>query len=90
MISDGASPEFPEGGEIFMKFMENKKLAARIGIITTIITLAGMTVLWLFASTNAASVVKSDITNQMTDAVESARAGSAGRASPWWRTRCAA
>lgn len=41
-----------------MKFMENKKLAARIGIITTIITLAGMAILWLFVSTNAASVVK--------------------------------
>ncbi len=54
-----------------MKFMENKKLAARIGIITTIITLAGMAILWLFVSTNAASVVKNDITNQMTDAVES-------------------
>jgi len=53
-----------------MKFMENKKLAARIGIITTIITLAGMAILWLFVSTNAASVVKNDITNQMTDAVE--------------------
>ena len=54
-----------------MHFMENKKLAARIGTITTVITLAGLTLLWLFVSTNAASVVKSDITNQMTDAVES-------------------
>ena len=54
-----------------MRFIESKKLAARIGIITTIVTLAGMTLLWLAVSTNAASVVKSDITNQMTDAVES-------------------
>ncbi len=54
-----------------MRFMENKKLAARMGILMTIITLAGMALLWLFVSTNAASVVKSDITNQMTDAVES-------------------
>ena len=54
-----------------MRFVENKKLAARIGIITTIITLVGMTLLWLVVSTNAASVVKNDITNQMTDAVES-------------------
>ena len=54
-----------------MKFMENKKLAARIGILTTVITLVGMTLLWLVVSTNAASVVKNDITNQMTDAVES-------------------
>jgi len=54
-----------------MRFIENRKLATRIGIITTIITLAGMTLLWLVVSTNAASMVKSDITNQMTDAVES-------------------
>ena len=54
-----------------MRFIENKKLAARIGIITTAITLAGMALLWLVVSTNAASMVRSDITNQMTDAVES-------------------
>lgn len=54
-----------------MHFIENKKLATRIGIITTVTTLAGMLLLWLVVSTNAASVVKSDITNQMTDAVES-------------------
>ena len=54
-----------------MRLMENKKLAARIGMITTIITLMGMLLLWLAVSTNAASVVKNDITNQMTDAVES-------------------
>ena len=54
-----------------MRFVENKKLAARIGIITTLVTLAGMALLWLVVSTNAAAMVKSDITNQMTDAVES-------------------
>lgn len=54
-----------------MQFFENKKLATRIGIITTAITLIGMLLLWLVVSSNAASVVKSDITNQMTDAVES-------------------
>ena len=54
-----------------MRFFENKKLAARIGIATTIITLVGMTLLWLAVSTNAAAVVKRHITNQMTDAVES-------------------
>ena len=53
-----------------MQFMANKKLAARIGIITTVITLVGITLLWVFVSTNAASVVKNNITNQMTDAVE--------------------
>ena len=54
-----------------MRFMENKKLAARIGIITTVVTLLGMALLWLAVSTNAATMVKNDITNQMTDAVES-------------------
>ena len=54
-----------------MRFIKNKKLAARIGIITSAITIIGMTLLWLVVSTNAASMVKSDITNQMTDAVES-------------------
>ncbi len=53
-----------------MRFIENKKLAVRIGIITSAIVLVGMTLLWLFVSTNAASMVKSDIANQMTDAVE--------------------
>ena len=54
-----------------MRLIKNKKLAARIGVITTAIILIGMTLLWLVVSTNAASMVKNDITNQMTDAVES-------------------
>ena len=54
-----------------MKFLANKKLAARIGIVMTGITLAGMLLLWLIVSSSVASIVKSDITNQMTDAVES-------------------
>ena len=54
-----------------MKFLANKRLATRIGIITTIITLAGMSLLWVVVSSNTASMVKKDITNQMTDAVES-------------------
>ena len=54
-----------------MKFLVNKKLAARIGIIMTAITLIGMLLLWIIVSTNTASMVKNDITNQMTDAVES-------------------
>ena len=56
---------------ICVKLIGNKKLATRIGVITTIITLVGMTLLWLVVSTNAAAMVKNDITNQMTDAVES-------------------
>ena len=54
-----------------MKFLANQKLATRIGVITTAITLAGMLLLWLIVSTNTASMVQNDITNQMTDAVES-------------------
>ena len=54
-----------------MRFVGKKNLAGRIGMITTVITLVGMTLLWLVVSTNAASMVKNDITNQMTDAVES-------------------
>ncbi len=54
-----------------MKFIMNRKLATRIGIITTAITLVGMVLLWFIVSNNIASIVKNDITNQMTDAVES-------------------
>ncbi len=54
-----------------MKILVNKRLAARIGIITTAITLVGMLFLWVVVSTNAAAMVESDITNQMVDAVES-------------------
>ena len=54
-----------------MRFLSNKKLAARMGIITSAITLLGMLLLWGIVSVNAASVVRNDITNQMTDAVES-------------------
>lgn len=53
-----------------MNFFRNRKLATRIGIITTIITLLGMLILWCIVSDNVASIVKKDITNQMTDAVE--------------------
>lgn len=54
-----------------MKFLINQKLATRISIITTVITLAGMLLLWFIVSGSTASTVKNDITNQMTDAVES-------------------
>ena len=54
-----------------MKVLANKKLAARIGIITTAITLVGMLLLWIIVSTDAAATVKGHITNQMTDAMES-------------------
>ena len=54
-----------------MKFLANKRLATRISIITSAVTLVGLLLLWIVVSTNAASMVKNDITNQMTDAVES-------------------
>ncbi len=53
-----------------MKFLVNRKLATRISIITTAITLTGMVLLWCIVSNKITSIVKSDITNQMTDAVE--------------------
>ena len=54
-----------------MKFFTNRKLATRIGIITTMITFIGMLLLWFIVSSRVASMVKNDITNQMIDAVES-------------------
>lgn len=54
-----------------MKFLMNCKLATRIGIITAMITSVGMLLLGGTVSAAIASVVKNDITNQMTDAVES-------------------
>lgn len=54
-----------------MKFLVNRKLASRISIITTAITFAGMLLLWFIVSGRISSTVKDNITNQMTDAVES-------------------
>lgn len=54
-----------------MKFLINRKLATRIGIITTAITVTGMLLLWFTVSGRVASMVEQDITNQMVDAVES-------------------
>lgn len=54
-----------------MKFLANRKLATRIGIITTIITFMGMLLLWRIVSGRVAVMVENDITNQMIDAVES-------------------
>lgn len=53
-----------------MNFLPNRRLATRIGIITTIITFLGMLLLWRIVSGRVAAIVESDITNQMTDAVE--------------------
>ncbi len=54
-----------------MKFLANQKLATRISIITTAITCADLLLLWFIVSSRVASMVENDITNQMTDAVES-------------------
>ena len=40
-------------------------------MITTVLILAGMLLLWLTVSTNASATVRANITNQLTDAVES-------------------
>lgn len=54
-----------------MKFLQNRKLATRIGILTTIITFSGLLLLWFMVSGRVAAIVEGNITNQMTDAVES-------------------
>lgn len=54
-----------------MKFLANRKLATRIGIIVSIITFMGMLLLWYIVSRRVTNIVENDITNQMVDAVES-------------------
>ena len=41
-----------------MKFLANQKLAMRISIITTVITFAGMLLLWFIVSSRVSSMVK--------------------------------
>lgn len=53
-----------------MKFLRNKKLAVQIGILTSIITITGMLLLWGLVSYNVSTTVKTNLTNQMTDAVQ--------------------
>ena len=54
-----------------MKFFVNRKLATRMSIITTIITVTGMLLLWFIVSSRIVAMVENNITNQMIDAVES-------------------
>ncbi|NBH73722.1 methyl-accepting chemotaxis protein [Clostridiaceae bacterium] len=54
-----------------MKFLSNRKLATRMSIITTVITFAGLFLLWFIVSSRISSMVENNITNQMIDAVES-------------------
>ena len=53
------------------QIMKNRKLASRISILTTAITLAGMLLLWTIIAFSTESMVRDDITNQMSNAVES-------------------
>ena len=54
-----------------MKFFANRKLATRIGIITTALIFAGMFLLWFIVSNRISTMVENNITNQMIDVVES-------------------
>ncbi len=54
-----------------MNFLNNQKLAVRISILTSAITVAGLLLLWGIVSFSASATVRANITNQMTDAVQS-------------------
>lgn len=54
-----------------MKFLTKQKLAVRISILTSVITVAGLFLLWGIVSFSASTTVRANITNQMTDAVKS-------------------
>ena len=54
-----------------MKFLEKQKLAVRISILTSAITVVGLFLLWGIVSFSASAIVRDNITNQMTDAVKS-------------------
>ena len=47
------------------RVMKNQKLASKISIFTTIITLSGMLLLWIVIAYNTESMVKDHITSQM-------------------------
>lgn len=54
-----------------LTFPKTQRLAARISFMTSIITIAGLLLLWGIVSQNASSTVKDNVTNLMTDAVKS-------------------
>lgn len=54
-----------------MKFFTNRKLATRIGIVTTTLIFVGMLLLWYIVSERISTMVESNISNQMIDVVES-------------------
>lgn len=54
-----------------MHFFVNRKLATRIGMVTTALIFAGMFLLWFIVSSRVSRIVEGNITNQMIDVVES-------------------
>lgn len=54
-----------------MKIFKGQRLAARISILISIITIAGLLLLWAIVGYNASDTVKTNLKNQMTDAVKS-------------------
>ena len=53
-----------------MKFLKKQKLATQISLLTSVITVAGLLLLWSIVAFNTSATVKANITNQMTDAVK--------------------
>lgn len=53
-----------------MKFLKRQKLATQISLLTSVITVAGLLLLWSIVAFNTSATVKANITNQMTDAVK--------------------
>ena len=54
-----------------MKFLKKQKLAAQISILISIITITGLFFLWGIVTHNVSTAVKTNLTNQMMDAVKS-------------------
>ena len=53
-----------------MKFLKKQKLATQISLLTSIITVAGLLLLWGSVIYKTTATVKANLTNQMTDAVK--------------------
>lgn len=53
-----------------MEFLKKQKLVTKICLLTSIITVAGLLLLWGIVAYNTSATVKANITNQMTDAVK--------------------
>lgn len=51
--------------------LKNRKLASRISILTTAITLSGLLLLWIIIASSMEAMVRNNITDQMANAVES-------------------